>query len=123
MATAAPQPVPAVAIGTQRRYELQRLMADVLLAGRTVGCATRDERARLSCDLPERVREHLEPHAELDEPGLAAIGAWLDTLAATSPSDVDRIQALLYGIDALVRVHIWRETGLALEPPPSLGGA
>jgi hypothetical protein len=96
-------------------------MADVLLAGRTAKCATRAERARLCHDLAERVREHLEPHAELDEPGLAAIRSWLDALAATSPNEVDRMQELLYGIDALVRVHIWREAGLALEPPPSLG--
>ena len=110
-----------LAIGPWRRHALQRLMADVLLAGRTVECATRAERTAFCRDLAERVREYLETHAELDEPGLMAIRAWLDALAATSPDEVDRIQELLYGIDALVRVHIWRETGLPLEPPPSLG--
>jgi hypothetical protein len=95
-------------------------MADVLLEGRTVGSATRAERAASCHDLAERVREHLETHAERDEPGLTAIRAWLDALTETSPNEVDRIQELLYGIDALVRVHIWRETGLTLDPPPSL---
>ena len=121
MATATPQPKPAVAIGARRRQALERLMADVLVAGRTAGCATRAERARLCHDLAEQVREHLEPHAELDEPGLTAVCAWLDALAETSPNEVDRLQELLYGIDALVRVHIWRETGITLVPPPSLG--
>lgn len=121
MTTAARHHERALAIGTRRRQDLQRLMADVLLAGRTARCATRAERARLCHDLTEQVREHLEPHAALDEPGLTAIRTWLDALAATSPSEVDRMQELLYGIDALVRVHIWRETGLALEPPPLLG--
>jgi hypothetical protein len=120
MATVTPHHETQVAIGARRRHTLQRLMADVLLAGRTARCATRAERARLCHDLAAQVGEHLEPHAELDEPGLTAIRAWLDALAATSPSEVDRIQELLYGIDALVRVHIWRETGLDLEPPPSL---
>lgn len=121
MAVTRPHETRKAGLGARRRYELQRLMADVLLAGRTARCATRAERARLCHDLAERVREHLEPHAELDEPGLTAIRAWLDALAATGPNEVDRMQELLYGIDALVRVHIWRETGLALEPPPSLG--
>lgn len=112
---------PPVAIGTRRRRALQRLMSDVLLAGRTARCAKRAERARLCHDLAEQVRQDLEPHAELDEPGLAAIRTWLDALAETNPNEVDRMQELLYGIDALVRVHIWRETDIELEPPPSLG--
>jgi hypothetical protein len=121
MAAETSQHPQAPAIGPWRRHVLERLMADVLLAGRTAECATRAERAERCHDLAERVRVHLESHAELDEPGLTAIRAWLDALAETSPSEVDRMQELLYGIDALVRVHIWRETGLPLEPPPSLG--
>jgi len=121
MALADPQHKPDVAIGPRRRYALERLMADVLLAGRTARSATRAERARVCRELAQNVRVHLEPHAELDAPGLTAIRAWLEALAAATPGDVDRMQELLYGIDALVRVHIWRETGLALEPPPSLG--
>jgi hypothetical protein len=121
MAVVAPQH--QLAIGPRRQRALQRLMADVLLAGRTARCATRAERARLCHELAEQVREHLEPHAEIDELGLTAIRTWLDALTTTSPDEIHRIQELLYGIDALVRVHIWRETGLTLEPPPSLAEA
>jgi len=46
------------------------------------------------------------------------VRTWLDALEQTAPSDVDRMQELLYGIDALVRVHMWREMGGELEPPP-----
>lgn len=120
MAIPKPHDKPEAAIGPRRRHELERLMADALLAGRTARSVTRAERARVCHDLTERVREHLEPHADLDEPGLTAVRAWLDALAVTNPSEVDRLQELLYGIDALLRVHVWRETGMALEPPPSL---
>ena len=108
-------------LSARRQYALQRLMTDVLLAGRTARSSTRAERTRICSGLAAQVRSQLEPHAELDEPGLVAIRAWLDELADARPDEVDRIQELLYGIDALVRVHIWRETGLPLEPPPSPG--
>lgn len=104
-------------MGSRRRYDLQRLMHDVLLTGRTIRSATRCERERQREELVARVRRNLEPHAARDEPGLEAVQSWLEALGDTDPSDVDRLQELLYGIDALVRVHIWRETGLELEPP------
>jgi len=105
-------------LGTRRQHELQLLMKDVLESGRTIRAATWAER-RDSCGrLCAQVRAQLEPHARSDEPGLVAIRTWLDALELTDPGDVDRIQELLYGLDALVRVHIWRETNLELEPPP-----
>jgi hypothetical protein len=104
-------------IGSRRRYDLQRLMGDVLLTGRTIRATTRGERRQKCEELVARVRTNLEPHAAEDEPGLEAVQIWLRALAETNPSDVDRLQELLYGIDALVRVHIWRETDIALEPP------
>ena len=96
-------------------------MKDVLDAGRAIRGATWAERRDWCRLLSARIREQLEPHAFADEPGLVAVRAWLDALERTDPSDVDRIQELLYGIDALVRVHIWRETGTELEPPPGRG--
>jgi Asp-tRNA(Asn)/Glu-tRNA(Gln) amidotransferase B subunit len=106
-----------LSLGTRRQYELQRLMEDVLDTGRTIRSATRAARRSRCRTLADRTREQLEPHAAVDEPGLEAIKVWLEALAATDPGDVDRIQELLYGLDALVRVHIWRETELELEPP------
>lgn len=105
------------AIGSRRRYDLQRLMNDVLLTGRTIRAATRADRGRQCGKLVSDVRRNLEAHAATDEPGLEAVQVWLRALSETDPSDVDRMQELLYGIDALVRVHIWRETGFELEPP------
>jgi hypothetical protein len=106
-------------IGERRRYELERLTSDVLRAGRTIRSATRLDRATTCRELTARLRRTLEQHAAADDAGLRAIQLWLSALAATDPGDVDRMQELLYGIDALVRVHIWRETGLPLEPPPA----
>jgi len=104
-------------IGARRQYELHALMEDVLESGRTIRAATRAARERRCRELAGRVRAHLEPHALVDEAGLDAIRTWLDALERSDPGDVDRIQELLYGLDALVRVHIWRETGLELAPP------
>ena len=59
----------------------------------------------------------LEPSAQIDVQGLDALRTWTDALDATEVTDVDHMQELLYGIDALVRVHLWRETGLPLVPP------
>ena len=112
------QHVQLARLGTRRQYELQLLMKDVLDAGRTIRAATWSERRRWCSRLSTRVREQLEPHAVADEPGLVAVRAWLSALERTDPGDIDRIQVLLYGIDALVRVHIWREIGGELEPPP-----
>ena len=43
-----------------------------------------------------------------------AIRHWISKLAETDPSDTDRLQQLLYGLDALIRVHIWKENELFL---------
>lgn len=110
-------------IGERRRYELERLTSDLLRAGRTVRAATRADRVATCRELASRLRRTLEPHAAVDEAGLGAIQLWLTALAATDPGDLDRMQELLYGIDALVRVHIWRETALPLEPPPATATA
>jgi hypothetical protein len=106
-------------IGSRRAYELRLLMSDLLRAGRTAHATTRLERRELCARLVDQVRARLEHHAKFDQPGLEAIQTWLEALASTEPDDIDRMQELLYGIDALVRVHIWRETGLELEPPPA----
>ena len=109
------------ALGTRRTYGLERLMADLQNAARTARSVTRVERAQMCNELAERLRDELEPHAAADEAGLEAIRVWLDALAAADPSEPDLVQELLYGVDTLVRVHIWRETGQALRPPQRTG--
>jgi hypothetical protein len=105
------------AIDTARRQELGRLVAELRLAARTIRSQTLEERKTVRTSLAEEVRTRLEPHAREDEQGLEALVIWSESLEHADVNDVDLLQELLYGIDALVRVHLWRETGLPLEPP------
>ena len=105
------------AIDIGRHHELRELVRELRIAARTIRSETILER-RETCDsLASSLRDRLEPHATLDIPGLEALGVWIDSLGQADPTDPDIIQELLYGIDALVRVHLWRETGMPLEPP------
>jgi hypothetical protein len=111
------------AIDVTRREDLAKLVSDLRVAARTIRAETIHER-RATCELlAATLRDRLEPHADLDEPGLEALGVWTDALERADTMDVDLLQELLYGIDALVRVHIWRETGFPLEPPEPRGRA
>jgi hypothetical protein len=104
-------------IDVGRRYDLNHLVQELRVAARTIRSQTLLER-RETCDgLAASLRDRLEPHAAADAQGLEALGVWTDSLAAADPTDPDLLQELLYGIDALVRVHLWRETGMPLEPP------
>lgn len=111
------------AIDVMRRDELARLVNDLRLAARTIHAETIAERSATCVSLAAVLRDRLEPHAELDEEGLEALGVWTQALEFADPMDVDLLQELLYGIDALVRVHLWRETGFPLEPPEPRGHA
>ena len=105
------------AIDTTRRIELERLIADLRRAARTFRALTLVERERTRNGLVEAIRGDLEPSAQIDVQGLDALRTWTDALDSAEVTDVDYLQELLYGIDALVRVHLWRETGLPLVPP------
>jgi hypothetical protein len=105
------------AIDTSRRIELEHLTADLRRAARTFRALTLLERENTRVALVQTIRVDLEPSAQIDVQGLEALGTWTDALEAAEVTDVDLLQELLYGIDALVRVHLWRETGLPLVPP------
>jgi hypothetical protein len=107
------------AIDTARRFELEELVHELRRAARTIRAQTLEERRSVRTGLAESVRVRLEPHADRDEQGWEALGVWTDALEHADVTDVDLLQELLYGTDALVRVHLWRETGLPLEPPES----
>jgi hypothetical protein len=83
------------------------------------------------------LRDEVEPHTRLDEwllyPAIAkrvgdplvaasmnydhvAIRRWISELGAADSADVAEVQRLLYGLDALIRVHIWKENELFLRP-------
>ncbi len=104
-------------IDITRRLELTDLVHDLRVAARTIRAETMLERRETCVALVGDLRDRLEPNAELDPQGLEALDVWAEALLAADPADTDLLQELLYGIDALVRVHLWRETGMPLEPP------
>jgi ribosomal 50S subunit-associated protein YjgA (DUF615 family) len=105
----------------------------------------REERRR---KLVATLRGRVEPHTRLDErllyPAVAerlgerligasmnydhlAIRQWISEIGDADAADADRLQRLLYGLDALIRVHMWKEERLFLATlessdwPPSAG--
>jgi hypothetical protein len=81
------------------------------------------------------LQQRVEPHTKLDEwllyPAVAdrlgdplvtvsmnydhlAIREWISKIENTDPRDSIRLQRLLYGLDALIRVHVWKEEELFL---------
>jgi hypothetical protein len=106
-----------MAIDTLRQVELQHLVAEVRRAARTLRAQTRLERDTVRRTLTDALRDDLEPKAEKDLEGLEAIRAWASALEDADVGDAELLQELLYGIDALLRVHLWREAGLLLVPP------
>ncbi|HUZ15416.1 MAG TPA: hypothetical protein VMU72_04465 [Gaiellaceae bacterium] len=104
-------------IDITRRLELTDLVRDLRIAARTIRAETMLERRETCVALIGELRERLEPIAELDPQGLEALDVWAESTLAADPNDPDLLQELLYGCDALVRVHLWRETGMPLEPP------
>jgi hypothetical protein len=93
------------------------------------------ERERARRQVLRYLTEKVEPHTKLDElllyPAVAerlgdplvaasmnydhlAIRHWISKIAAADVADADRLQRLLYGLDALIRVHIWKENELFL---------
>ena len=106
-----------MAIDTLRQVELQHLVTEVRRAARTLRAQTRLERDAVRRTLAAALRDDLEPMAERDLEGLEALRTWTAALEDADAGDADVMQELLYGIDALLRVHLWREAGLALVPP------
>jgi iron-sulfur cluster repair protein YtfE (RIC family) len=91
------------------------------------------ERSLLQANAVAFLRGELMPHAREEERGLypavarrlghpdatapmildhLAIGERTAQLAETDPEDVARLQELLYGLYALIRVHFWKEETL-----------
>ncbi len=91
----------------------------------------------LVADLVAFLQEKVEPHTHVDEQVLypragarmgsplatasmaydhLAIRAWIAKLAEADDEDVSTLQELLYGLDALIRVHLWKEDELMLHP-------
>jgi iron-sulfur cluster repair protein YtfE (RIC family) len=85
------------------------------------------ERMIRIADLVAFLHEELEPHMRVDEdplyPGATALAydhlairAWIGKLQEAEDEDVETLQELLYGLDALIRVHLWKEDELTVRP-------
>ncbi len=105
------------AIDTFRRTDLERLIRELRRSARTIRAETLVEREATIRGLTAALDAGLEAHADADEQGLEALRRWVAGLERADVADLDLLQELLYGLDALARVHIWRETGLPLVPP------
>ena len=95
------------------------------------------ERFARIADIVAFLEEEVEPHTRVDEQVLypraasrmgsplaaaalaydhLAIRAWIAKLADADEEDVAILQELLYGLDALIRVHLWKEDELLVHP-------
>jgi hypothetical protein len=113
----------------ERTSELARLAAEA-------PGLTAPERADRLARLVEFLRAEVEPHTQLDERLLyaevaarmraplatasmsydhLAIRRFAAALAEVDPDDLARLQQLLYGLDAILRVHVWKENELYLR--------
>ncbi len=121
----------------QAHEGIGRLTAELRLAARTLPMLTAAERERIRSDVLRLLHEQVEPHTKLDEellyPAAAerlgdalvtasmnydhlAIRDWIAQIEACNVDEPSYLQELLYGLDALIRVHIWKEDALFLAP-------
>ena len=129
--------------------ELHEQTAELRLAAEGIPTLSTYERAQTRARVLSFLRERIDPHTRLDELVLfpevvsrlgdpmvtasmnydhLAIRHWIELIAAADVADGARLQELLYGLDALLRVHMWKENELflaALESSswPVLAGA
>jgi hemerythrin-like domain-containing protein len=94
-------------------------------------------RVSVMADIVAFLHERVEPHTKIDEQVLypevnsrfgsplatasmaydhLAIRSWIAKLAEADEDDVPLLQELLYGLDALIRVHLWKEDELYVKP-------
>ena len=128
--------MPVVGEDFRRTHEDLRTRTEALRrAARDIPHMARADREAARDAVVDFLRRDVEPHTKIDErvlyPEVAdrlgaplatasmaydhvAIRQWIADLAAADPCDPDRLQELLYGLDALMRVHIWKEDALYL---------
>ena len=122
----------------QAQHEGFRAWTDELrAAARMLPELEASARLALVADLVAFLQEKIEPHMRIDEDVLypnasarlgsplataalaydhLAIRAWVAKLAEADDEDVATLQELLYGLDALIRVHLWKEDELLVHP-------
>jgi hemerythrin-like domain-containing protein len=120
-----------------RHEEFRAWTSELRSAARRMPELEPAERFALLADIVAFLQEKVEPHTHVDEQVLypqaaarmgsplataamaydhLAIRAWIAKLAEADEQDVATLQELLYGLDALIRVHLWKEDELMLSP-------
>jgi hypothetical protein len=116
-------------------HELREQASDLRLAAERLPVLTTFERAETRSQILRHLHEHFVRHTKLDEltlyPEVAtrltdplvatsmnydrlAIRRWIELIAAADVSETERLQQLFYGLDALLRVHLWKQNELLL---------
>ena len=122
---------------TQRHDEFRAWTDQLRSTARRLPTLDSSERLAAVADLVTYLHEQVEPHTRVDEQVLypelearlgsplaaaaiaydhLAIRAWIAKLASADADDVETLQELLYGLDALIRVHLWKEDELFVKP-------
>ena len=117
--------------------DIAHVTAEMRLAARMLPTLSAPERERVRSDVLRFLHDEVEPHTKLDEqllyPAAAerlgdplvaasmnydhvAIRDWIGQIEACNVDDASYLQELLYGLDALIRVHVWKEDALFLGP-------
>jgi hemerythrin-like domain-containing protein len=120
-----------------RHDEFRAWTSELRSAARRMPELAPSERFALLADIVAFLQEKVEPHTRVDEQVLypqaaarmgsplataamaydhLAIRAWIAKLAEADDDDVATLQELLYGLDALIRVHLWKEDELMVSP-------
>jgi hypothetical protein len=122
---------------TQRHDEFRAWTDTLRMAARQLPTLEPSARLAVIADLVSFLHESVEPHTRVDEQVLypemearlgsplaaaaiaydhLAIRSWIAKIAAADEEDVETMQELLYGLDALIRVHLWKEDELFVKP-------
>jgi len=120
-----------------RHDEFRAWTSELRSAARRMPELEASARFALLADIVAFLQEKVEPHTRVDEQVLypqaaarmgsplataamaydhLAIRAWIAKLAEADDRDVATLQELLYGLDALIRVHLWKEDELMVGP-------
>jgi hypothetical protein len=121
----------------EAHHELLDQTVELRLAAERVPELANEEREEARARIVSYLRERVAPHTKLDElllyPEVAtrlgdplvaasmnydhlAIRHWIERIATVDITDTALLQQLLYGLDALIRVHLWKEDELFLAP-------
>jgi iron-sulfur cluster repair protein YtfE (RIC family) len=135
--------MPVVGADFRRAHErLQEQTESLRHAAREIPHLSYGDRAAVRDAVLDFLQHDVEPHTRLDErllyPEVAhrlgaplatasmaydhlAIRHMIDDIAAADPGEPEHLQELLYGLDTLLRVHIWKENELYLPVVESPG--